>query len=450
MSRQILISDIIARPHLEYFNSMLPNQLDHGGRGGYKSSKNAIKIAKLMLINPNLEVVVFRQDYSDHKDSTFRDLIWAFEELGVNLRVHAHYPNGNDLWIRLPQGNYVHFKQMKVKDKLKGIRPTKPSNTINIAWFFEITEYKDRSYIESAKSGVMRAAGDWFISLYEWNDAPKLSDWTYEFMEEMNEREDAYVIKTNYDDTPYWQQVAFLGIPMLREIEMLKKTNIELWKSEYQGLPANLGGTVYKQFSRDRNVKAATHKYVDITIGVDVGGADATTFIPKGFIPQYKGMETFTYYYHKNGVSEGIKTINDYVDDFLEFATTIYARYKLAITVFIDSANLMFKQLIVEYSMTKKYHFLIVEPLPKMKKLKGAKKNKSILQGRVDMNEIMFGSGYHTIDPECKQVIKAFEEREYDKQGNPADNGSSDVDTIDGSDYGWLKEMDFIYDTIMR
>ena len=64
----ILISDVVARPHLEYFNSMLPNQLDHGGRAGYKSSKNAIKIALLMLNNPTIEVVVFRQDYSDHKD----------------------------------------------------------------------------------------------------------------------------------------------------------------------------------------------------------------------------------------------------------------------------------------------------------------------------------------------------------------------------------------------
>ena len=61
----------------------------------------------------------------------------------------------------------------------------------------------------------------------------------------------------------------------------------------------------------------------------------------------------------------------------------------------------------------------------------------------------MFGSGYHTIDPSCTEVIKAFEEREYNKNGEPADDGSSDVDSIDGSDYGWLKEMDLIYEVIM-
>jgi phage terminase large subunit len=296
----------------------------------------------------------------------------------------------------------------------------------------------------------MREAGDWFISLYEWNDAPKLSHWTYDYMREMEQREDAYVKKTNYNDAPKWQQELFLGKPLLKEIEMMKDVNPELYKSEYLGFPANLGGTVYKQFSRERNVKPATHEYIDITIGVDVGGNDATVYTAKGFKPNYSGMETFATYYHKNGVTGGIKNINEYVQDLLEFCTNIYARYKKPVTVFIDSANLMFKQLVEEYAMTNEFAFIIVEPLPKMKRLKGTNKNKSILQGRVDMNEIMFGSGYHTIDPSCINSIKAFEEREYNKNGEPADDGSSDVDSIDSSDYGWLKEMDFIYEIIMR
>ena len=437
----VRVSDLVAQPHLENFNSRLENQCDHGGRAGYKSSKNAIKIALLILQHPNIEAIVFRQDYTDHRDSTFRDLIWAFEKLGVKLKAGVHYPTGltTVLYIKLPQGNFIHFKQMKVKDKLKGYRPTKPSNYLNIAWFFEITEYKDESYIASAKSSVMREAGEWFMSLYEWNDAPKLSNWTYEFADKMRQREDAYVKKTNYNDAPLWQQEAFLGKPLLREIAMLEKVDPELYKSEYLGFPANLGGTVYKQFSLERNVKPATHEYIDITMGVDVGGADATVFTAKGFKPNYTGMETFASYYHKNGVTGGIKNINDYVSDFLDFATQIYAKYKLPITVFIDSANLMFKQLLEEYSLLEQYKFIIIEPLPKMKRLKGTNKNKSILQGRVDMNEIMYGAGYHT-----------FMEREYNKKGEPADDGSSDVDSIDSSDYGWLKEMDFIYDMIMR
>jgi len=446
----IRLSSEIAIPHLEHFDDMIENQCDYGGRAGYKSRKNALKVAKLTVKYPGIEAVVIRENYKDHKNSTFRDLIWAYKKIGIALKSGIHYPNGNDLYIRLPNGGYIHFGHMKDIDQLKGFRPTKPNNCINVAWFAEITQYKGERYITEAKAGLMRESNGWFVNLYEWNNAPKLSDWTYEFLEKMKKRPDAYTKKTNYNDAPQWQQELFLGLPLLREIERLKEIDPEQYKSTYLGFPANLGGTVYKQFSRERNVKPATHNYVDITMGVDVGGNDATTFVPKGFLPQYVGMETFSNYYHENGVTGGIKNINDYVQDLLDYCESIYIKYKLPITLFIDNANLMFIQLVDEYITTNRYHYIIRETLPKMKRVKGSNKNKSILQGRVDFNEIMFGSGYHTIDPSCTEVIKAFEEREYNKNGEPADDGSSDVDSIDGSDYGWLKEMDFIYEMIMR
>ena len=450
MTQPIRISDVVAQPHLQHFNSMLPNQLDHGGRAGYKSSKNAIKIALLMLNNPTIEVVVFRQDYSDHKDSTFRDLIWAFETLGVPLKVHANYPNGNDLWIKLPQGNYVHFKQMKVKDKLKGIRPTIPTNTISIAWFFEITEYKDRSYISSAQSGVMRAAGDWFLSLYEWNDAPKLSDWTYEFLDEMNDREDAYVKKTNYNDTPVEQQEQFLGKPLLKEIEILKRTNIELYKSEYMGLPANLKGSCYKTFNRADNVGAITNDYIDILIGVDYGGNDATVATAIGIKPNFGGIDVIDTYYHMNGKTEGTKNINQYCEEIMEFVQSVYIRYKINITLFLDSANnTTMGMLLEDETLTPNYHYVVMGYLNKLKKRRGTNKKKSAIQERIDMLEIMFGSKFITIAPTNKQLIKAIESAEYDKNGDRLDNGTSDIDSLDSLEYSWLMEMDFIHDTIM-
>ena len=66
----IRISDIVAQPHLKYFNSKHRHQLDHGGRAGYKSSKNAIKLAIGLLEDPRAELVVIREDYSDHYDTT--------------------------------------------------------------------------------------------------------------------------------------------------------------------------------------------------------------------------------------------------------------------------------------------------------------------------------------------------------------------------------------------
>lgn len=447
----VRISELIAVPHLDNFNSMLPNQLDHGGRAGYKSSKNAIKTAYLLLKYNTIEAVVIREDYSDHKNSTFRDLIWAFKKLGVNLRAGINYPRGSDLWIRLPKGNAVHFAHMKDIDKLKGYRPSKPDNTINIAWFFEITQYKEERYVTEAKAGLMREAGEWFISLYEWNDAPKLSHWTYEFMEKMKQRDDAYVKKTNYNEAPEWQQIEYLGKPLLKEIARLKEIDPEQYKSTYLGYPANLNGTVYKQFDLDRHVKQATHDYMDIIIGVDFGGNDATVATARGIKSNYDGMEIISMYYHKNGISGGIKNINQYRDDILTFASTVYARYKMPITMYIDSANnTTIGMLLEESSYTDEYAWLIIKPLPKMKKRKGTKKEKRVLQERIDVAEIMFGANYITIDPSCKQLIKAIQQCEYNDKGERADDGRSDIDSIDSFEYTWIADMDLINDIILR
>jgi hypothetical protein len=137
------------------------------------------------------------------------------------------------------------------------------------------------------------------------------------------------------------------------------------------------------------------------------------------------------------------------VQDLLQFASETYAAYQMPITVYTDSNNLFFYREVEDASYTQDYSFMIVKPLPKMKKLKGSKKEKSVLQGRADMNNIMYGAEYKTIDPSCIELIEAIEQREYNKNDEPADDGKSDVDSIDSDDYTWLEDMDIMYEIIM-
>ena len=447
---QILISEIVAQPHLEYFNSTLRHQLDHGGRAGYKSSKNAIKLAMGMLADPKAELVVIREDYSDHFDTTFADLKWAFEILGVKLTAGMHYPRGKDIYIKLPQGNFVHFKQMKEIDKVKGVRPHNPNNRIKFIWYFEITQFKHKKRgITEVNASYMRGNPDYFMCFYEWNDAAKLSDWTYDFAEEMRDRPDAYVKKTNYNDAPIEQQEAFLGKILLEEISIIAKTSPEQYKNTYLGMPANLEGTYFKMFTKG-NVKPASNKYGRIIVGVDVGGNDATTAVARGVIGDYKHMEFFKQYYHKNGVSIGIKTINDYRDDILTFCHKLFLEHRKIINLYIDSANNTTLGMILKQEIDLHYNFIDMKPLPKMKRRKATKKEKSVIQERGDVTELAFGANYFSIDPKLKQLIKALESAEYNKKGDLADDGRSDIDSIDGFWYSWLEDMDIINDTIVR
>jgi hypothetical protein len=97
------------------------------------------------------------------------------------------------------------------------------------------------------------------------------------------------------------------------------------------------------------------------------------------------------------------------------------------------------------------YKYIDMKPLPKMKRRKHTKKEKSVIQERGEVTEIIFGANYCTIDPnECPQLIKALESAEYNKKGELADDGRSDIDSIDGFWYSWLDDMDIIYDTIVK
>jgi PBSX family phage terminase large subunit len=444
MTHQVKISDIVAVPHLKHFNSDRLHQVKHGGRGSFKSSANSLKIAMTMLQDPHCEVVVIRQDYSDHKTSTFSQLKWAFEVLGVPLQANVNYPLGNDLWIKLPQGNYVHFKQMKEIDKLKGILPNEPKNDIKIVWFFEITQFKSEWYINEAIASFVRHEKDYIYFIYEYNDHPKLSHWTYKWVETMKASDDAYVQKVNYNDAPEEQQRKFLGRIAFKEIERLKQVDPEQYKNTYLGLPANLAGSVYKQFDRSRHVKPPSYEYADVWVGVDFGGNDATTFTATGLRYNYAGIEVFDTYYHKNG-QNGIKTINDYTHDLIQFCQMIYAKTKKNISVYIDPANLTFKQLVEEQTYKIENKFIFVESFLK----KSSDKNKTSVQERIDLTEIMFGSDFISITPKADKLIAAIEQAEYNNKNERADDGRSDIDSLDSFEYSWLKEKKIIRDIIL-
>jgi phage terminase large subunit len=439
---QIRVSDLVAANHLQDFNSNALEQVLYGGRASYKSSRNALKIAIKMLEEP-CEVMVVRENYKDHKSTTFADLKWAFNKLGVNLKQKKHYPEGNDLYIKIPNGSLVHFRHMKDMDSLKGTRASNPNLSIKIIWFYEITEMKSAWHLENAISGFVRGAQDWFWILYEFNPAPKLSHWTYEWLDKIDGTSNTLCYKSIYTDVPEEQQRAFLGDIYIERIDKLKRVDPEQWKSIYLGLPANLSGTVYKQFDPKKHVKPATWDYIDMSIGVDFGSTDATTFTAKGIRPDYKGMEYPMHYYHKNGKSLNIKNINDYVDDFFEFVEKVHRRYGKALEVHIDPANKVFKQLVEERSYD--YNYLIIEEIHKLPRTK----HKSQVQERVDLTEIMFGADFLTIDPSCKELIKAFMEAEYGKDNERADDGRSNIDSLDSAEYSWLNEMEFIEDLIL-
>ena len=446
-ANKVYISQIVGTPHLKHFaDKETRHQIDKGGRMSGKSSKNEIKIPYLLAQDPTAEAVVVRKIYKDHRDTTFAGLKIGFDRLGWNLKAREHYPKGNSskLYIRTTQGNYIHFVGLNDYESQKGARPTNKGNQFKILWMFEITQFASEQELNNTISNYVRGASDWFVILYEYNPHPKRSHWTYDWVKKMEQRDDAYVNHTTYHDLSEEQQKEWLGEIALKEVENLKKTDYEQYKSIYMGLPANLTGTVYKQFSHERHIKKPTYEYADIWVGVDYGEADATVFTATGLKKGYKGLEVFSTYYHKNG-EDGVKNINQYANDLMQFCSKIYARLNRPVTVFIDPANLTFIKLVEELTYDDRYSFVYLEKITK----RADDKRKSSIQERIDITELMLGADFVTFAPEAEKLITAFEEAEYNTKSERADDGRSDIDSLDSFEYSWLKEKRFIRDLIL-
>jgi len=458
MHRTIRISEIVGEPHLKHFNSKKLHQIDKGGRNSLKSSKNEVKVGLTMLGDPNCEVAIIRQNHVDHRDTTFAGLKIGFERLGYPLRAKRDYPLGKTgtLYIRTPQGNYVHFAGMNDPESIKGIRPTQLNNAIKILWLFEITQFKSEYAMNQVIATFLRGKKDYFMILYEYNPHAKSSHWTYEWLRKMKQRTDTYIQHTNYNDLPDWQQQEWLGELSIQEINALKEIDYEQYKNIYLGLTANLVGTIYKKFNSSHVGKCGLSPYMKMDIGVDYGVTDATVFTARGTLAGFNGIEIPMSYYHKNGKSQGVYLQEDYLDRFFEFADKVYNEYGVATTVWVDSANKDFKDTLEREIVRRGVWYLVIGRLNKLKRLDKTntkrgeirKKDDSALQGRINLMNRMLGAGFITIDPSNEELIPAIIEAEYDKNNDRLDDGTVNVDSLDSLEYSWLDDMEIIDDKI--
>jgi PBSX family phage terminase large subunit len=412
-----------------------------------------------MIEDKTCEVAVVRQNHVDHRDTTFAGLKIGFERLGYPLRAKRDYPTGKSgsLYIRTPQENYVHFAGLNDPESIKGIRPTKLGNEIKILWLFEITQFRSEYDMNQVIATFLRGQKDYFMILYEYNPHPKTSHWTYAWVKKMMKRDDAYVQHTNYIDLPEWQQKDWIGELMLQEINMLKEIDYEQYKNIYLGLPANLVGTIYKNFDEARHVgECGLQPYMKIDIGIDYGVVDATCFTFRGTNQGFNGIEIPMSWWHKNGISVGNYLQEDYIERFFEQAEIAHKRFNMGMTVWVDSANRDFKDTLAREIIRRNVWYLVVGDLNKMKRLDKVqtrrneirKKDISVIQGRINLTTRMFGSDFLKIDPSNKGLIRAFQEAEYDKWNDRLDDGSTEIDRIDSFEYCWLDDSEIINDKI--
>lgn len=229
-----------------------------------------------------------------------------------------------------------------------------------------------------------------------------------------------------------------LSIPDGRLKEVLATYDkTSLWyMADILGKRTAATGRIYTGYTYKDVVKPLAYlldkKFIQFSIGVDVGGTDATVATLAGFTPNYTETILIDGYYHKQGKESGYthdKYAKEIVDKIVEWSERFPAFFASA-HIFAESADKLFRQALSNELKRRGIHIQVV---PSYKK--------EGIVDRIRLTNILINQGRYKIMQHLKHWIEAFENAtwvEEEKQKGEwvrTDDGSYPVDCLDSSEY---------------
>ena len=172
--------------------------------------------------------------------------------------------------------------------------------------------------------------------------------------------------------------------------------------------------------------------FIDFSVGVDVGGTDATVATLNGFTSNYEQVIAIDGYYHKQGIDTG-KDHATYAASIAAFILRWckpYPRLKNC-TVFCESADKLFRQALRNALDDVGLRTMHIVPSYK----------KEGIVDRIRFQEILINQGRKRIASHMRPWLDAYEQaawdvKEYqDKEWVRIDDGSYPVDCLDSDEY---------------
>ena len=122
------------------------------------------------------------------------------------------------------------------------------------------------------------------------------------------------------------------------------------------------------------------------------------------FSKKFDRVQVAPGYYHKNGVSPGLKDINDYAKDFFIYYKNIYETYGKRILVNVDSAALAFIKVLQKIQKQNNYHWLVIKGTNKAKKVS----KYGAIESRIVVTNLLLGAGRLEIHEDNEDLLQAF------------------------------------------
>lgn len=173
-------------------------------------------------------------------------------------------------------------------------------------------------------------------------------------------------------------------------------------------------------------------RFIEFSIGIDIGGTDATVATLSGMTAQYKDVVLLDGYYHKQGKESGYthdRYAQEIVAKIVEWGD-MYPAFFAYTHIFAESADKLFRQALANELRRKGINIPVVP----------AYKKDGIID-RIRLTNVLINQGRYKVARQMKPWIEAIENAtwvEEERQKGEwvrTDDGSYPVDCLDSSEY---------------
>ena len=322
---QVRLKEIVAPHFWNTFNSKITHQIDKGGRGSTKTSKNSLKIGYHCLSEEKCSAVIIRRYQNTLRNSVYKEEKRALKrfylEEGTDYTAFK-----SPAEIHLNNGNNIYFAGGDDYEKIKGM--IDENTPIKILWFEELTEFDSPDDIDQIIATFTRGNDDWFIVLYSYNPPKNKFNWVNQWAEKMSQRKDCIVTQSDYRTVPE----KWLGKIFIEQAEEMKKNDEKRYKWIYLGEVIGLEGLIYNpdlvEYVDEDYLEKNNIKILYIDFAIDSGHqTSATTCGAYGY-----GSDGYWYlldtYYYSPHEKPNKKAPSELSRDIFNFELAINKKFK--------------------------------------------------------------------------------------------------------------------------
>ncbi|WP_314040650.1 phage terminase large subunit [Slackia exigua] len=229
--------DVMAHGHDEY--------IGESGRGSLKSTVlGGLAPIMLMLADPHLCGVAFRQVANTLRDSAFATLASAIRRLGVEDQFELTV---SPMRItRVATGQVILFRGLDDPEKAKSLQLDDPGMYVGFAVWEEFDQFRGMAQVRKVQQTVRRGGAPRFWTFRMFNTPRNDAHWAHAYARDAEESGRALVCRATYLDVPR----EFLGEAFHADAEALREIDPDAYANEYLGKAVGRKGRVFLNLER--------------------------------------------------------------------------------------------------------------------------------------------------------------------------------------------------------